>query len=78
MGKGTNTTTNQTTTAPNQQAMGAYSSVLNQAQGVAATPYQSYGGELVAPFNAEQNQGVSGVNQYANAAQPAIKRAMAV
>lgn len=72
MGKGQNTTTNQTTTTPNSQAMSAYSNVLNQAQGVAATPYQSYGGELVAPFNSEQNMGVAGVNQYANAAQPAI------
>lgn len=76
MGKGTNTTTNETTTAPSAQAGAAYSSVLNQAQGVAATPYQSYSGELVAPFNAEQNAGVAGVNQYANAAQPAISSAM--
>lgn len=75
MGKGTNTTTTNTTTAPNSQAMGAYTNVLNQAQGVAATPYQSYGQELVAPFNAQQNTGVAGINQYANAAQPDINYA---
>jgi hypothetical protein len=76
MGKGTNTTTNQTTTAPDPTAMAAYNSVLQNAQGVAQTPYQPYTGELVAPFNSEQNQGVAGVNQYANAAQPAIGQAL--
>lgn len=75
MGKGTNTTTQNTTTAPNSQAMSAYQNVLGQAQGVAQTPYQSYNSELVAPFNAEQNTGVQGINQYANAAQPAINYA---
>lgn len=74
--KGSQTTTNSTTTAPDAQAMGAYSNVLNQAQGVAATPYQAYGGEGVAPFNAQQNTAVAGINQYANAAQPAISSAM--
>lgn len=74
--KGSNTTTQNTTTAPSAQAMGAYSNVLNQAQGVAATPYQAYGGEGVAPFNQQQNMGVAGVNQYANAAQPYIQSAL--
>lgn len=75
MGKGTNTTTNETTTAPTQQAMTAYGNVLNQAQGVAATPYQAYTGELTAPVNAEQTAGIAGVNQYANSAQPYIQTA---
>ena len=70
--KGSNTTTQNTTTAPNPQAMQAYSDLLTRAQGVAQTPYQAYGGELVAGVNAQQNQGIGGINQYANAAQPAI------
>jgi hypothetical protein len=76
MGKGTNTTTQNTTTAPNPQAMQDYLNVLGQAQGVAQTPYTPYGGELVAQFNAEQNTGVGGINQYANSAQPAIGSAL--
>jgi hypothetical protein len=73
--KGSQTATNQTTSTPNPQAMQAYSNVLNQAQGVAATPYQAYGGELVAPFNQQQNMGVAGINQYAGAAQPYLNTA---
>ena len=72
MGNKNPTTTNNTSTSPSPQAMQAYESVLNQAQSTAATPYQSYTGQLVAPFNAEQNTGVSSINTYANAAQPAV------
>ena len=72
MGKGSNTTQQQSSTSATPQAEQAYSNLLTQAQGTAATPYQAYTGELVAPFNQEQNMGVAGVNNYANAAQPAI------
>ena len=75
MGKGSNTSTSNTTTAPNPQAMQAYSDLMAKAQGIAATPYTPYGGEIVAPFNAQQNTGVAGINDYANFAQPYIQQA---
>ncbi len=68
--KGTNTTTS--TSAPNPQAYAAYSDLLNRAQGVAATPYTPYTGELVAPLNAQQNAGIANIN----AAQPAFSDAV--
>ena len=75
MGKGSNTSTSNTTTAPNPQAMQAYSDLMARAQGVAATPYTPYGGEIVAPFNAQQNAGVAGINSYSDFAQPYIQQA---
>lgn len=72
--KGSNTTT--TNTAPNAQALSAYQDLLTRAGGVASTPYQAYTGELVAPVNQQQYTGIGGVNQYANAAQPAISQAL--
>lgn len=61
MCKGSNTST-QTQTQPNSQAMSLYSSLLNQAQGVAATPYQAYTGQLVAPVNDQQTAGIGTIN----------------
>ena len=55
--------------------MQAYTNILNQAQNVAATPYNPYTGQGVAPINPEQYLGVSGVNTYANAAQPYYSQA---
>lgn len=81
MGKGANTTTNQSsssntsTTSPNAQAAGVYSDLLNRATGVANTPYQSYTGELVAPVNAQQQLGVAGLNANAGFASPYIQNA---
>src|SRR5215469_16028512 len=73
-GKGSQTTTQQTnnTTTPNPQALQAYSNVLQQAQGVAATPYQPYQGELVAPINPQQQAGIANINAY----QPAFGTAL--
>lgn len=71
--KGSATTT--TATQPNPQAMAQYETLLSQAQNVANTPYQAYGGEGVAGVNPEQYSGISGINSYANAAQPAIQTA---
>ena len=68
--KGSQSTQTSSTTAPNPQAMDAYSSLLNQAQTTAATPYQAYSGELTAPINSQQQTGVGGVNNYANWASP--------
>jgi hypothetical protein len=78
MGKGTNTTTNQTTSAPNPQAAAAYSNLLNQAGNVASTPYQAYTGQLTAPVNSQQQAGISGINQNANFAQPAVNQAIGI
>lgn len=77
MGKNT-TSTNASTTSANPQAAAAYSSLLGQAQGVAATPYQAYTGELTAPINSEQQTGVSGINAAAGQAQPAINQALGI
>jgi hypothetical protein len=68
---GKNTSTTQTT-APNPAAGAAYSNILNQAGNVAATPYQPYGSELVAPINQQQNTGISNINTNAGYAQPFI------
>jgi len=61
-----------TTTAPNPAAGAAYSNILNQAQSVAATPWQNYSGEFVSPVNQQQYMGISGINQFAQAAQPTL------
>src|SRR6202034_1891053 len=66
---------NASTSAPTAQAASAYSNVLNQAANVAATPYQAYQGELVAPINAEQTTGIGGINAAAGQAQPGLAAA---
>lgn len=68
--KGTQTTTQNSTTAPDPQAYAAYQSLLQRAGNVASTPYQAYTGELTAPVNAQENLGISGVNANAGYAQP--------
>lgn len=73
MGKGSNSTS--TTTSPNPQAMSTYQDLLQRAQGVSNTPYTPYGGEMVAPVNAQQNLGIAGINANANFAQPYIQTA---
>src|SRR5882762_9359630 len=55
--------------------MGVYNQILQQAQGVAGTPYQSYTGQLVAPNNAQQNAGISNINANAGFANPYIQQA---
>lgn len=75
LGKGSNVTTQQSSTTPNAQAAGVYNSILSQAQNVAATPYQSYTGELTAPINAQQTAGVSNLNANAGAAAPYLTQA---
>ena len=42
--------------------MANYNAVTQQAQNVAATPYQGFGGELVAGINNQQNTGIGAVN----------------
>jgi hypothetical protein len=53
---GGGTTTTQTNSPP-QQYLDAYSQVMNQATGVAKTPYQNYPGQLQAGFSPMQQQG---------------------
>lgn len=76
MGKGSQTTTNSSSTSAAPQATQAYSDLLTRAQGVAATPYQAYTGELTAPINAQQQTGISGINAAAGQAQPAVNQAL--
>lgn len=66
------------TTSASPQATADYSQLLQQAQGVAATPYQAYTGELTAPVNSQQQQGVGGINAAAGQAQPAINQALGI
>jgi hypothetical protein len=75
-GKGQNTTTNTSTSSANPQAAQAYSALLNQAQGIAGTPYQAYTGELTAPVNSQQQAGIGGINAASGQAQPAINQAI--
>lgn len=74
-GKGSQTTTNQTSSSADPQAAQAYRDLLSRAQGVASTPYQAYTGELTAPVNAQQTAGISGINSNANFASPYIQQA---
>jgi hypothetical protein len=75
-GKGSNTTSTSSSTSASPQATSAYQNLLNRAQGVAATPYQAYTGELTAPINSQQQAGISGINAASGQAQPAINQAL--
>lgn len=74
MGKGSNTTqstsSGTSTTSPDSNAYQAYLALLNRASGVAATPYQGYGGEEVAPINGQQTAGIGTINQTVANTQP--------
>lgn len=70
MSKGSNSST--TTTAPNPAAMQAYNDLLQRAGQVSQTPYQGYGGEQVAPVNAQQTIGIGNVNANAGFANPFV------
>lgn len=50
------------TSMPASPAYQMYTQLLERAQGVANTPYEGYGGELVAPVNAQQQRGIDNVN----------------
>lgn len=68
MGGKTATSTQAVSIPPSVLAQ--YQSVNSQAEQTAQTPFQTYGGQFVAPVNAEQQTGISGVNADANLAQP--------
>lgn len=67
--KGSNTST--TTSTPNPQAASAYNQILQRSQQVGQLPYTPVT-QGTAPVNEQQYAGIGGINQYANAAQPAI------
>jgi Chaperone of endosialidase len=73
MGGKSSTSTQQITIPP--EVLARYNAVNAQAQQVAATPFQKYGGEFVAPVNQQQYSGIGGINQYAGAAQPYLSQA---
>lgn len=75
MGKGNNTTTTSSTSAPDPTAAADYQALLQKAQGAAATPYQAYSGELTAPVNSQQQAGIAGINANANSAAPYVQNA---
>lgn len=52
------------------QAIGMANTAWNQAYGASQLPFQSYGGEFVAPINQQQQTGISGINQGAGAYAP--------
>lgn len=77
MGKGSNTTSSSTSnvSSADPQAAQVYRNLLQRAEGVAATPYQAYTGQLSAGTNAQQNLGVAGINSNASFASPFIQQA---
>lgn len=52
------------------EVLARYNSVNARAEEVAKQPFQSYGGEFVAPLTQTQQQGVSQTQDYSQAAQP--------
>jgi hypothetical protein len=52
------------------EVLARYNAVNQRADEVTNRPYQNYSGQFVAPVNAQQQQGISGVNAAANQAQP--------
>lgn len=75
MGKGSNTTSNTSTSSADPQAAALYRDILTRAQGVASTPYQGYTGELTAGINSQQQAGIGNINANAGYASPYISQA---
>lgn len=69
-------TTTQTTT-PATSSTDAFNSLLGQAAGAAAIPYQAYTGQRVAPLTDAQNTGIAATTGAAAGAQPALQTAAA-
>jgi hypothetical protein len=62
MGKGSgggSTNTVVQNSQPPQQFLNAYQNAVTQAQGVASTPYQPYGGQIVAPLTGSQQAAIA-------------------
>ena len=77
MGGKTGTTTSSVSIPP--EVLARYNAVNAKADVAAGQPFQQYGTDpsaFVAQLNQQQQQGISGTNQYANAAQPAFNTAL--
>jgi hypothetical protein len=70
MGGGGKGGTSTSTVSIPPEVLARYNAVNARAEDVAQQPFQSYGGEFVAPLNQVQQQGVSQTQQYSQAAQP--------
>lgn len=68
-GGGKGGTTVQSTQIP-PEVLARYNAVNARAEKVAETPFQRYGGEFVAPINAQQTAGINAVNTASTQAQP--------
>jgi Chaperone of endosialidase len=66
--KGSSTTSSSYTPPP--EATANYKYLAERAKNVAATPFQQYQGEMVAPMTPEQQAGIGQINAAANLAQP--------
>ena len=76
--KGGTTQQTSSSSGPPPQVMAEYQGLVDRATNVANQPYQPYQGELVAPLTSQTEQGLGGINQYANAAQPYLGAAGAL
>lgn len=68
MGGKTATSTQQVQVPP--EVLAQYQAVNSRATQTANTPFQTYGGQFVAPVNQQQQTGIAGTNAAANEAQP--------
>lgn len=62
MCKGNQKATTTSTNMPDPAAYALYQRLLSRAEGVSNTPYTPYGGDLVAPINAQQQLGIDAIN----------------
>jgi hypothetical protein len=69
-GGSTQQTSTASSSSPPPQVMAEYQGLVDRATNVANQPYQPYQGEQVAPLTSQTLQGLGGISQYANAAQP--------
>jgi hypothetical protein len=72
-GKSQTSTSSQTTTPVAGQSL---QDIYNKIQQAANTPYTPYNGELTAPINAQQQQGIAGINGAAGQAQGSVNQAL--
>jgi len=68
MGGKSTTSTSSVSIPP--EVLARYNAVNAKAEQVAATPFQAYGGQFVAPLTQTQQAGVQATNQYSQTAQP--------
>lgn len=63
------------TYSPNPTALNEYQNILTRANNVAGTPYQPYGGQMVAGLDPTQQAGINNVNNASGIAQPYLNTA---